>query len=156
MLTYLDHQLTKHLADYDVALDWNPSNHTIEVIVRLFAENKEQTAIDDVDGTLSTEAVIEFEDGILFYHPQKSQVTAADFLALIPYEGKKGVSKACLDSFVFYLRQVLEEGQADLLDFLEDEQAEVFELSWSAAEFEQLVAQAPLTDQTAYLPYPSY
>lgn len=93
MLTYLEEQLEKHLGDYEVGLDWDRKNHTIEVIVRLYAENNEQVAIDDVDGTLSEEEFIEFEDGLLFYNPQKSVVDDEEYLVTIPYEGKKGYAK---------------------------------------------------------------
>lgn len=156
MLTYLDQQLTKELGDYDIAIDWNNKNHSIEVILRLFAENKEQAAIDDVDGVLSEEEIIEFEDGILFYNPEKSTVDAEDFLATIPYEGKKGIKKAVLDGFIAYLKEIVAEGQSDLLDFLTDETAEVFELNWSAEAFNQAVADFAKQEQETYIPYPSY
>ena len=42
MLTYLEEQLEKHLGDYEVGLDWDRKNHTIEVIVRLYAENNQK------------------------------------------------------------------------------------------------------------------
>jgi hypothetical protein len=157
MLSYLDQQLTKELSDYDIAIDWDTKNHTIEVIFRLFAENNEQAAIDDIDGTLSTEEIIEFEDGVLFYNSEKSQFNNEDFLATIPYEGKKGLRKSVANGFVAYLKDVLDEGQGALLDFLADEQAAVFELNWSATAFNSAVEQAvQKLDQDEYLPYPSY
>ena len=51
-------------------------------------------AIDDVDGTLSEEEFIEFEDGLLFYNPQKSVVDDEEYLVTFPYEGKIGLRKA--------------------------------------------------------------
>lgn len=157
MLSYLDQQLTKVLSDYDIAIDWDTKNHTIEVIFRLFAENNEQAAIDDIDGTLSTEEIIEFEDGVLFYNSEKSQFNNEDFLATIPYEGKKGLRKSVANGFVAYLKDVLDEGQGALLDFLADEQAAVFELNWSATAFNSAVEQVvQKLDQDEYFPYPSY
>uniref|UniRef100_UPI00292CA9AD DUF3013 family protein n=1 Tax=Enterococcus faecium TaxID=1352 RepID=UPI00292CA9AD len=46
LLTYLDEIIEKQVTDYDVALDWDTKNHTIEIVVRLFAENKAQFEID--------------------------------------------------------------------------------------------------------------
>ncbi len=48
---------------------------------------------------------------------------------------EKGLRKAVLDGFIHYLKVVLDEGQSDLLDFLSDETAEVFELHWGASRF---------------------
>ncbi len=51
LLTYLDEIIEKQVTDYDVALDWDTKNHTIEIVVRLFAENKAQFEIDDAEGS---------------------------------------------------------------------------------------------------------
>ncbi|MTD42329.1 DUF3013 family protein [Erwinia sp. CPCC 100877] len=156
MLTYLDQQLSKKITEYDVALDWDNKNHTIEVVFRLFAENKENEQIDDAAGTVSTEDIIEFEDGVLFYHPEKSSFDEADFLAVIPYEGKKGLKKSLLDGFVDYLNVVLTEGQSDLLDFLADDEQEIFELNWSSEAFDAAVKKYQTADSDSYIAYPSY
>lgn len=47
LLDYLDQAIEKTITDYDVSLDWDTKNHTIEIIVRLFAENKAHFEIDD-------------------------------------------------------------------------------------------------------------
>ncbi|MFD2306389.1 DUF3013 family protein [Enterococcus termitis] len=156
MLTYLDQQLTKNITEYDVALDWNTKNHSIEVVFRLFAENSGHEQIDDVAGTLSEEEIIEFEDGILLYNPEKTIVDEEDYLAVIPYEGKKGIKQSLLDGLVDYLNDVLVEGQSDLLDFLSDEGQEVFELKWSEEDFRNAVQKYQKADGDAYIAYPSY
>lgn len=156
MLTYLDQQITKKITEYDVALDWNAKNHTIEVVFRLFAENTAHEQIDDAQGTVSEEEIIEFEDGILFYNPEKSSVDEADFLATIPYEGKKGIKQSVLDGFIDYLNDVLTEGQSDLLDFLTDEEQAVFELKWSQELFEEAVKKHQKVESDTYIAYPSY
>lgn len=157
MLTYLDQRLTKKITDYDVALDWDRRNHTIEIVFRLFAENQEQLQIDDVEGVASQEEIIEFEDGILLFDPQKSTFDESDYLAAIPYEGKKGIQQAILDGLVDYLKDVLDQGQSDLLDFLEeDSEAEVFELKWDHALLMDLMTAYQRRDGATMIPYPSF
>ncbi|KAF1303420.1 DUF3013 family protein [Enterococcus sp. JM9B] len=155
MLDYLNEQLTKHLNDYEVALDWDMKNHTIELVIRLFAENPAHLTIDDAEGVASEEAIIEFEDGILLYDPKKSIVDEEEYLTVIPYEGKKGASKAQLKGLVAYLKDVLDQGQSDLLDFLTDEDQEVFELVWEQEKFLEAIEKYP-QEQALYVPYPSY
>ncbi|BCA84814.1 hypothetical protein EsVE80_03370 [Enterococcus saigonensis] len=156
MLTYLDELLTKKISDYDVALDWDKKNHTIMLVLRLFAENKEKVMIDDANGVASEEEVIEFEDGILLFNPQKSQFEEEDYLAVLPYEGKKGMPKAMLNGLVDYLRVVLDDGQSDLLDFLTDETAEVFELKFNNDVLLSFVNSHQTKDDDSYIPYPTY
>ena len=156
LLTYLDEIIEKQVTDYDVALDWDTKNHTIEIVVRLFAENKAQFEIDDAEGIVSQEPIIEFEDGVLLFNPQKSVFDERNYLAVIPYEGKKGLRKAVLDGFIHYLKVVLDEGQSDLLDFLSDETAEVFELHWEPADFEAMIKKVAETEKEQWIAYPSY
>lgn len=154
LITYLDKQLTKKITEYDTAIDWDAKNHTIELVIRLFAENAAGTVIDDAEGVESEEEIIEFEDGILFYNPQKSRFDEEDYLAVIPYEGKKGIQQAVIDGLVDYLQEVLDQGQSDLLDFLSEEnEDEFFELQFSEETLDQAIEKY---EEKGYLPYPSY
>lgn len=151
MLSYLDEKLEKF--PYDTAIDWDTRNHTIEIVCRLFGENKEQLAIDDAEGVLSEEEVIMFEDGVLIYDKHKSNFDKEDYLAAIPFNGKKGLEKAVIDALLLYLKEVLDQGQDELLDFLADDEQEIFELKWDTEYFARLTADKIGGEK---LPYPSY
>lgn len=151
MLTFLDRQIEKKLSDYEVELDWDVQNHTIEIIMHLYAENKSNQAIDDIAGLLSAEDVIEFEDGVLLYDEKKAVFDPTDFLTVIPFNGKKGMERKKMVALIDMLKEVLDEGQSDLLDFLTSE-AEVFELKFDPAVF--AAKTAPLSAD--FVPYPSY
>lgn len=153
MLTYLEQQLEKKLGNYDFAIDWNTKSHTVEVIVVLYAQNQGEQAIEDTLGTQTEEEVIEFEDSLLLYDPSKSTPPAEDYLATIPFEGKKGLPKQTIIAMATYLNEVLTEGESDLMDFLADDEAEVFELNWQEDAFEKVLAATKTTD---YVAYPKY
>ncbi|MFR8908095.1 MAG: DUF3013 family protein, partial [Enterococcus faecium] len=113
--------------------------------------------IDDAEGIVSQEPIIEFEDGVLLFNPQKSVFDERNYLAVIPYEGKKGLAKSVADSLVEYLNEVLAQGQSDLLDFLdEDDDEAVFELHWDNQQLAELVEVKQQNEADTYLPYPSY
>ena len=113
--------------------------------------------IDDAEGVVSEEEIIEFEDGILLFNPQKSHFDEKDYLAVIPYEGKKGIAKSVIDALIEYLNEVLAQGQSDLLDFLDaDDETAVFELNWDNQQLTKLVEEKQQNETDVYLPYPSY
>lgn len=154
LLTYLEEQLEKYLGDYDFAIDWNTRQHTVEVIVVLYAENKEASEIEDATGVNTTEEVIEFEDSVLLYDPTRGEVESDDYLAVLPYEGKKGLSKRTIITLAKYLRDCLTEGESDLIDFLTNEEADIFELTWNADVFAENLATAG--GPTDYVAYPKF
>ena len=110
--------------------------------------------IDDATGVGSEEEVIEFEDSISLYDPVKSKIDPDDYLACLPYAGKKGMKKSELVGLVDYIKEILDEGQGDLLDFLDQEETDVFELHFDEERYAQIVAAYKGPDQM--IPYPSY
>lgn len=153
ILSYLEKQITNKIPEYDIAIEWDTRNHTIELVVRLFAENQLGALIDDAQGVTSEEAIIEFEDGILLYDPKKSKFDQEDYLAVIPFEGKMGLQQAVIDGLVDYLQVILDQGQSDLLDFLTDENTETFELIFLEKEFKLAISKYATQN---YLSYPNY
>lgn len=153
-LEVLEQNLEDRLTNADFAMDWDKKKHTVEVTVALYAENKDQEAIEDGEGIVSEEEVIEFQDSLLFYMADKpTSFDADEYLAVFPFEKKKGLSEAFIVTFSDYLDEVTTQGMDNLLAFLEDETQDVFELVWETATFEQRLAQA---EATVMYPYPSY
>ena len=146
ILTFLDQQIDQKVTDYDVALDWNTKNHTIEIIFRLYLASNEELA-----GEEEVEA-IEFEDGILLY-TEKSQFDANDYLYTMPFERKKGIESTTLVGLVTYLNEVLDQGMSDIFDFLEDEEAEVFELTFDEARLQEIIKNE---GSARWIPYPKF
>lgn len=150
-LSVLEEELEKALS-CDFAMDWDKKNHAVEVVFVLEAQN--QTGVETIDakGEVSSEDVV-FEDYVLFYNPEKSSFDQDDYLVTIPYEPKKGLSREFLAYFAQTLNDVATEGLSDLMDFLTDDTAVDFGLSWDTEAFEK--GRADLTE-TEFFAYPRY
>ena len=118
----------------------------------LEVQNANGIELLDVDGESSTEDIF-FEESVLFYNPAKSHFETEDYLTIVPYEPKKGLSREFLTYFVDFLKQTAEEGLDALMDFLADPAAEEFEIVWNNEAFEK--GRAGLTE-TEFYPYPRY
>lgn len=150
-LSVLEEELDKHL-DFDFAMDWQKKNHAVEVTFILEAQN--QAGVETVDdcGEASNEDIF-FEDYVLFYNPAKSKFDANDYLATIPYDPKKGLSREFLAYFAQFLNKAATEGLSDLMDFLTDETAEEFAIAWDSAAFDKGRAEL---QETEFFGYPRY
>lgn len=150
-LSVLEEELEKALY-CDFAMDWDKKNHAVEVTIVLEAQNTAGVETIDTDGEVSKEDVV-FEDYVLFYNPGKTQFDPKDYLVAIPYEPKKGLSREFLAYFAEQLNHVTTEGLSDLMDFLEDETALDFGLTWDNDAFEKGRANLIETD---FYPCPRY
>ncbi len=150
-LSVLEEELEKHL-DYDFAMDWDKKNHTVEVVFVLEAQNSAGVETVDEEGQVSAEDIV-FEDAVLFYNPAKSNFDVDDYLVAIPYEAKKGLSREFLAYFAEFLNEAATEGLSDLMDFLADEEAEEFAITWDKETFEKGKAELK---ETEFYGYPRY
>lgn len=150
-LDILDEEMEKCFP-FDYEINWDKKNHAVEVSFLLEVQNANGIELLDVDGESSTEDIF-FEESVLFYNPAKSHFEIEDYLTVVPYEPKKGLSREFLTYFVDFLKQTAEEGLDALMDFLADPAVEDFEIVWNNEVFEK--GRAGLTE-TEFYPYPRY
>ncbi|PCS00202.1 DUF3013 family protein [Lactococcus fujiensis] len=137
--------------NYDFEMNWDKRNFAVEVNFLLEVENKAGIALTDADGVESAEN-IEYEDSVIFYNPQKSHFDADEYLAAIPYTDK-GLSGEFLTFFVEFLQETADEGLDDLIDFLDDDEAEEFSINWDKEKFDEGVSALTATE---FYKYPRY
>ncbi len=98
-----------------------------------------------------------FLQRLIVFPARHDRFDEEDYLATIPYAGKKGIQKALLDGLVDYIQEILEEGQSDLLDFLNDDSEEaIFELRFNEEEFVEKMTNYQAGAGETMIPYPSY
>ncbi|CAM3103429.1 DUF3013 family protein [Lactococcus hircilactis] len=149
-LEVLQDELEKNLT-YDFEMNWDKKNFSMEVNFILEANNPMNIELTDADGVESSENII-YEDAIIFYNPAKSHFDENDYLAAIPYTDK-GLSREFLAYFSEFLQETAHQGLDDLMDFLEDDDAEVFSMVWDEAAFQR--GLSALTE-TIFYKYPRY
>lgn len=150
-LDILDEELSKNFS-FDYEINWDKKNHAVEVAFLLEVQNQAGVETVDEAGEATAEDIL-FEEAVLFYNPAKSRFTADDYLTVVAYEPKKGLSREFLAYFVDFLGQTAEAGLDALMDFLADEDAQEFEIVWNEAVFE---AGKEKLQETTFYPYPRY
>ena len=139
-LDVLEEEMDK-VFPFDFEINWDKKNHAVEVAFLLEAQNTGGVALVDEAGEESDEDIF-FEEAVLFYNPAKSHVEEDAYLTAIPYEPKKGLSREFLAYFATFLK-----------DFLEDPEAEEFVMEWNQEVFEE--GKVGLEEGEFY-PYPRY
>ncbi|KRL01276.1 DUF3013 family protein [Liquorilactobacillus capillatus] len=157
LLDFIDANLEKLDFDGSLEVSWQKEEHTFTLDLTFYAENKAQEIILDMEEVESDEPIITFVDSILLYDQTKFDASQVknDYLVCLPFDGKKGWSVAQGKAFFTYLQIVLDNGESDLLDFLNNEDADVFELEWSDEEYQKILQQT-INGQTERLLYPKY
>jgi hypothetical protein len=150
-LEVLDQALAQGFT-YDYEINWDKKNHAVEVFYLLDVENPGVAVTDtDNDDEASSEN-ISFEEAVVFYNPDKSNIAEADYLAQFPYEPKKGLSQEFITYFVACLQETADQELDDLIDFLNSDEQE-FSGTFDKDAFEK--GRAVLQERN-FFPYPRY
>ena len=149
-LSVLDDELNNNFS-YDYEINWDKKNHAVELFFLLDAKNAAGISILDEAGTESAEDIV-YEDAIIFYNPSKSKVKESEYLISLPYSDK-GLSAEFISFFVEYLQGIADDGLDALMDFLADDTAQEFSLSFDEASFNEGVSKL---DEVDFHKYPRY
>lgn len=137
---------------YDYEINWDKRNHAVELSFILEVQNSSGVVTVDMSGEESQEDIF-FEESLIFYNPSKSKFDTDDYLVAFPYLPKKGYSREFLNYLVKFLKETAEQGLDDLIDFLENPDAEEFFIDWNTEDFENGREKLVETD---FYPYPRF
>ena len=151
--TILEEEMDKHF-QYDYAFNWDKKNRTLEVSFILDVQNAQGIEVIDQAGE-DTATDIAFEDAVLFYDISKSHVNAEEYLTLIPFDAKRGLSREFLAYFAQFLNDTATQGLDDLMDFLNDPGATDFEIIWQDEQFEKGLDNLSFS-QSEHFSYPRF
>ncbi|MFD1428640.1 DUF3013 family protein [Lacticaseibacillus mingshuiensis] len=160
MLDYIGDKMDALDFDGDLDLNWDKEAHVIEVELTMYVEAKEGYEVEDQDGqTLEDGDEVDYADAILFYDATRmnGQDYADNYLAVVPFEGKKGISQAAVVALFDQLQTLLDDGESDLLDFVDGtSDAETFSLQFDNAAYQAAVEAQPEAAKQTFYPYPKY
>jgi len=139
-LDILDEELSKNFS-YDYEINWDKAHHAVELSFILFELTDEEEPDEN----------FVYEDGVLFYDPEKTDFDPENYLITIPYD-KQGLSREFIEFFVQFLQKTADRGLADLMDFLETDEEE-FTIKFDQKEFDK--GDERLIERE-FFPYPRY
>ena len=147
----LDQELDRAFP-FDYEIQWDKKNHAVQLSFLLEIANQKQVALLDEEDQVFAEELL-LEETLLFVNPARSRYEAADYLTVLSYDPKVGFSREFLAYFVQFLSDLAESGLDAIFDFLQDEEAEDFELVWDQVAFDRGLEKV---EEGMSYPYPRY
>lgn len=159
LLDYIGDKMDQLDFDGDLNLNWDKEAHAIELEYTITVVTNQEFQIEDQDGETATDGSVSYEDAVLFYDKTRmdGQDYADSYLTVIPFAGKKGIDQATVDGFFDYFQQALDDGESDLLDFVDGtSDNEEFSVCFDQDAFEAAIAAQPAEKAGVFFPYPKY
>ncbi|WP_155287232.1 DUF3013 family protein [Lacticaseibacillus zhaodongensis] len=159
MLDYIGDKMDALDFDGDLNINWDKEAHVMELEYTITVETNKDYSIEDQEGEVVDKGEVSYDDAVLFYDKTRvdGEEYADNYLAIIPFAGKKGIDQATVDGFFEYFQQLLDDGESDLLDFVDGtSEDDNFALDFDQEAFEKAVAAQPAAKQSVFYGYPKY
>lgn len=159
MLDYIGDKIDAMDFDGDLDLNWDKEARVFEVELTMTVEAAKGYEVEDQDGQTIDDGEIDYADAILFYDATRlnGDDYKDNYLAVFGFQGKQGIAKATVDAVFSYLQDLLDDGQTDLMDFVDGTSAaDTFELHFDDAKYQTAYAKQPEAARHQFLPYPQY
>lgn len=159
MLDYIGDKMDALDFDGDLNLNWDKEAHVIELEYTMTVITDKDYTIEDQDGKDAESGEVSYDDAVLFYDKTKidGNEYAEDYLTVIPFAGKKGIDQQTVDGFFAYFQQVLDDGESDLLDFVDGtSEGDEFAVAFDPEELAKAIAAESAKKADAFFAYPKY
>ncbi len=159
MLDYIGDKMDALDFDGDLNLNWDKSAHVIELEYTMTVITDKDYTIENQDGEVAETGEVSYDDAVLFFDKTrlKGEDYVDNYLAVIPFAGKKGIDQATVDGFFDYFQQVLDDGESDLLDFVDGTgEDDEFEVTFDQAQLDATISEQPAAKADVFYAYPKY
>ncbi|WP_127848235.1 DUF3013 family protein [Lacticaseibacillus hulanensis] len=159
MLDYIGDKMDALDFDGDLNLNWDKEAHVIELEYTMTVTTDQEYQIQNQEGDVAESGEVSYDDAVLFYDKTKinGDDYKEDYLTIIPFAGKKGIDQATVDGFFEYFQQVLDDGESDLLDFVDGtSEGDEFAVQFDQDALDAAIAQQPAPKADVFYAYPKY
>lgn len=159
MLDYIGDKMDALDFDGDVNLNWDKEAHAIELEYIITVATDQDFQIEDQEGETAEDGSVSYEDAVLFYDKTRMDGNeyADQYLKVIPFNGKKGIDQATVDAFFDTFQQVLDDGESDMLDFVDGtSEDDNFQVQFNDEAYAEALAAQPAAKAAQFYPYPKY
>lgn len=136
---YMDNELKEMLTNFSWKIVKDTQKKLVELYVTFHVETEESVQVQDTLGRNNEPGLVQFEDILCFYDPAYAHVKPQNYLASFSMDSHNGIEKGFVDAVLRQLNYITKKGEIELTEFLLDNQADSFSLTWDKSNLENMI-----------------
>ncbi|GEK89981.1 Protein of unknown function [Alkalibacterium putridalgicola] len=136
---YIDNELKEMLPNFKWKIVKESKKNLIELFLTFHVETDEEYQVQDMIGKNNEPGLVQFEDVICFYDPAYAHVKPQNYLASFSIDSHTGVEKGYVDAILRQLNYTTKKGKVELTEFLRDDFADSFALTWKESNLQNMI-----------------
>ncbi|MFO8069921.1 MAG: DUF3013 family protein [Alkalibacterium sp.] len=136
---YIDNTLKEMLPNFKWKIVKESKKNLIELYITFHVKSEESVQVQDILGKNNEPGLVQFEDVLCFYDPAYAHVKPQNYLASFSMNSHLGIEKGYVDAILRQLNYTTKKGKVELTEFLSDDFADSFSLSWSESNLTNMI-----------------
>lgn len=136
---YIDKELGRMMPNFNWKIVKDSRKNLVELYLTFHVETEESIQVQDVLGKNNEPGLVQFEDVLCFYDPAYAHVKPQNYLASFSMDSHNGIEKGFVDAILRQLNYTTKKGKVELTEFLRDNVADSFRLSWEKSNLDNMI-----------------
>lgn len=137
---YVQDKMLNEPKNYRWRLVLDSHKRALEIYFVISLELYNEQYLQDVNGRVNNNNLLQFEDVVCFYDEKNHRLTPENYLKAIPFDAIVGIDEGLVDAFLKQLNIVISGATSQLREFLMDNNENQFELQWNETNMQQTVS----------------
>lgn len=136
---YIYEKMLDHAKNYQWRIVADSHKHALELYFVVSIENTTGQYVQDVNGQVNENNLIQFEDVICLYDETNNRIEPENYLYALPFNVEVGIEKGHVDALLKQLNIIVAGAKSKVREFLLDASQDEFSLEWHELNFKNTI-----------------
>lgn len=136
---YIYEKMLSHTKNYQWRIVADSHKNALELYFVVSIENTTGQYVQDVNGQVNENNLIQFEDVICIYDETNNRIEPENYLYALPFNVEVGIEKGHVDALLKQLNIIVAGAKSKVREFLLDASQDEFSLEWHELNFKNTI-----------------
>lgn len=136
---YIYEKMLDHAKNYQWRIVVDSHKNALELYFVVSLENETDQYVQDVNGQVNKNNLIQFEDVICLYDETSNRIVPSNYLYALPFNAELGIEEGHVDALLKQLNIIVSGANSKVREFLLDASQDEFSLEWHELNFKNTI-----------------
>lgn len=139
LTNYIYEKMVNNAKNYQWRIVADSQKNALEIYFVVSLENEADQYVQDVNGQVNQDKLIQLEDVICIYNDKNNRIEPKNYLYALPFNPENGIEEGHVDALLKQLNIIIAGANSQIREFLLDASQNEFKLEWHDVNFSNTI-----------------
>ena len=139
LTNYIYEKMVDNAKNYQCRIVADSHKNALEIYFVVYLENEADQYVQDVNGQVNQDKLIQLEDVICIYNGINNRIEPENYLYALPFNPENGIEEGHVDALLKQLNIIIAGANSQIREFLLDASQNEFKLEWHDVNFSNTI-----------------